>query len=887
MPGVIPGYNYDIFISYRQKDNKGEHWVSEFVESLKTELESTFKEEISVYFDINPHDGLLETHDVGESLKEKLKCLVFIPVISRTYCDPKSFAWEHEFRAFVEQASKDQFGLKVKLPNGNVASRVLPVQIHEINPDDRSEIEKVLGGIMRPVEFIYKEPGVNRPLRSNEEHPDNNLNKTLYRNQINKVANAIDEILTGLKNFQSAPTDEKIHVPQINEAEESQIDQVEKNRRARFSKSKIISGISLIVLALGAAVIILLVGPGKEKSINAMTYPVTVINENGEKEVRRVFKDEYIAKLAIFPFANEKSDPSSDWLQHGLMVGIGWDIDQFNYAFQRQGDHNALRLQEQIKYSKTNNLPYFLTGSFSESEGIYRVKSKLYETGSGSVIIERAVSGDDILAIIDTISLQVRRDLGISKKLLNSAPDLPVREHLTANPDAFRHFARAIFFNSELKIDSMLMENYNAIILDTTFSLALCYRAIVNHWFHKSQESAMQDINQAMRHRWRLTESNSTYTRIYNYTIHDELDKTIRLLEMQYELHPGKYDLLLELVYTYKENLMFQQYEKASLLLNKLLPDHPDYQILLADSYLLSGKYDEGLDLINELLKYSPEKIEALMKMGQLYLHKNEFQSAGRCYEKVILLQPESEKNLSKMLDHISYSQSRSSGTDYLESFIGCYKSDDYETSLTSLIHNHHLIIKARNQPPAINYPVSDNEFTTEDGVNILTFLRNDKGIVIKADYQKDGRSMGFFWKEDSLILRAIELLDGQDKIKALSAFREAYAVNDDHYYLANFIRHLEYITSDEYKSERNIQAAWCGNYSGIRIFMKNDILYYENNLKLIYKLLPVSSDQFISQSFYNRTFRIIMDKNKVKGVEILYTDGKREFFPKADQRLL
>ncbi len=76
MSSIIEGYNYDIFISYRQKDNKGDRWVSEFVEALKTELESTFKEEISVYFDINPHDGLLETHDVGASLKDKLKCLV-------------------------------------------------------------------------------------------------------------------------------------------------------------------------------------------------------------------------------------------------------------------------------------------------------------------------------------------------------------------------------------------------------------------------------------------------------------------------------------------------------------------------------------------------------------------------------------------------------------------------------------------------------------------------------------------------------------------------------------------------------------------------------------------------------------------------------------------
>ena len=199
MSSIIEGYNYDIFISYRQKDNKGERWVSEFVEALKTELESTFKEEISVYFDINPHDGLLETHDVDASLKDKLKCLVFIPIISRTYCDPKSFAWEHEFKTFVEQASKDLFGLKVKLPNGNVANRVLPVRIYNLNTSDIKQYESILGGFLRSVEFIYSEPGVNRPLKPDDDEKIN-LNKTKYRNQINKVANAINEIMLGLKN---------------------------------------------------------------------------------------------------------------------------------------------------------------------------------------------------------------------------------------------------------------------------------------------------------------------------------------------------------------------------------------------------------------------------------------------------------------------------------------------------------------------------------------------------------------------------------------------------------------------------------------------------------------------------------------------------------------
>ena len=41
MPAIIPGYEYDIFISYRQNDNKRDGWVSNFVEALKDELEAT------------------------------------------------------------------------------------------------------------------------------------------------------------------------------------------------------------------------------------------------------------------------------------------------------------------------------------------------------------------------------------------------------------------------------------------------------------------------------------------------------------------------------------------------------------------------------------------------------------------------------------------------------------------------------------------------------------------------------------------------------------------------------------------------------------------------------------------------------------------------------
>ena len=198
MASLIPGYEYDVFISYRQKDNKYDGWVTEFVENLKKELEAAFKEDISVYFDISPHDGLLETHDVDASLKEKFKCLIFIPIISRTYCDPKSFAWVHEFKAFLNLAKNDQFGLKVTLPGGNIANRVLPVRINDLDTADIKLFESAIGSALRSVDFVYKETGVNRQLRTKDDDIIKSPGQVLYRDQINKVALAIKDIIESM-----------------------------------------------------------------------------------------------------------------------------------------------------------------------------------------------------------------------------------------------------------------------------------------------------------------------------------------------------------------------------------------------------------------------------------------------------------------------------------------------------------------------------------------------------------------------------------------------------------------------------------------------------------------------------------------------------------------
>jgi hypothetical protein len=200
---IIADFDYDIHISFRYNDNKYDGWVSEFVEKLNQELSATLKDRLSIYFDINPEDKREAFQQEDGSFSHKIKSLIFIPVISQTYCDVNSSVWNNEFRLFQDGIKNDSIGSNIKLQNGNTASRVIPVKIHDIDTDDIKLLESALSGGLRSIDFIYREEGVNRPLRPIDDEKHANPLRPMYRNQINKLANAIKEIISGIKSHQN------------------------------------------------------------------------------------------------------------------------------------------------------------------------------------------------------------------------------------------------------------------------------------------------------------------------------------------------------------------------------------------------------------------------------------------------------------------------------------------------------------------------------------------------------------------------------------------------------------------------------------------------------------------------------------------------------------
>ena len=351
MPSILPGYEYDIFISYRQKDNNLDGWVTEFVNTLKNEIDATFKEDISIYFDENPHDGLLETHDVDLSLSDKVKALIFIPIVSQTYCDPNGFAWQKEFIAFRDFARKDKLGLDIKLNNGNVAKRILPVKIHEIDQADQQLYEEEIDGVMRSIDFIYKSPGVNRSLRSTEEHPENNVNKTIYRDQINKVANGIKEIIASVKNPSGIIREYKPEPPS----------------ETQMATSKKKFALPLIIVF---ALLLFIFKPWQSFTDSAS---LKLVNKS----------------IAVLPFKDLSPNQDKEYLGDGIAAEIINDLKTLagltvigqTSSFSFKGKNVDL-----ITIGKSLGVQYLLEGSIQQEGDIMRVSANLINSEDGSSI---------------------------------------------------------------------------------------------------------------------------------------------------------------------------------------------------------------------------------------------------------------------------------------------------------------------------------------------------------------------------------------------------------------------------------------------------------------------------------------------------------------------
>ncbi len=606
MASLVAGYEYDIFISYRQKDNKSDGWVTKFVNNLKVELESTFKEEISVYFDINPHDGLLETHDVDASLKEKLKCLIFIPIISQTYCDPKSFAWSHEFCAFNKIAKEDRFGRNLKLNNGNVASRILPVKIHDLDEEDKTLLENELGGVLRAVEFIFKSPGVNRPLTSNDKR-DENSNKTVYRDQINKVANAIKDIISSIKNPDAHPS-RSANLPTTT---------VQRNKKIRIA---LITLLMILILSV-----------------------YFLYSKVSSSAIEEVPSDKSIAVLS---FNDMSPGKDQEYLGDGMAEEIldelskikGLKVIGRTSSFSFKGKKIDLKA-----IGKALGASTILEGSVQKSGHKIRITAQLINARNDIDIWSEKYDRDleDIFSVQDDIADEIVQKL---KGTLFSNRSESKGKARTNNIEAYEMLLRARNFREKgVEWQKKALEYYQkAINLDPSFAQAYAELSEVywtcgylgisnkNESFSRAEESALRAIKLDER-------SYDGYNMLSFLNLTKDWDWQSSLKNYNKAVSVGL--PLPDRWHAYYQCFLFgcnnQIIKEAELMVEKD-PLSVDALVHLSRIYLIAKRYDDVIINARKALEISPNQTSILRQVGEAYLFLSRPDSALTYFQKLM-----------------------------------------------------------------------------------------------------------------------------------------------------------------------------------------------------------------------------------------------------------
>jgi TolB-like protein len=260
-------------------------------------------------------------------------------------------------------AIADPIGRDVKLASGNVCSRIIPVKIHDLDASDTELIEQEMGCRLRSIDFIYSSAGVNRPLKP-DDNPEKNLNKTFYRDQINKVANAIKEIIYGVHPDPRKRAVKSYHTGSAPEQARGSSEKLspEYVQKSLLSATTLLTGL-LIILLVAAGIIF---GPKMVKKL-----------KSGREETEIIKKT-----IAVLPVSNLSGNPGLDYIAEGIqddITGRLGSISGFNVrpkASTLQFGDSRESIQQIAKKLSVNNL---VESSIKGTEGKLQIEIRLIE----------------------------------------------------------------------------------------------------------------------------------------------------------------------------------------------------------------------------------------------------------------------------------------------------------------------------------------------------------------------------------------------------------------------------------------------------------------------------------------------------------------------------
>lgn len=650
------------------------------------------------------------------------------------------------------------------------------------------------------------------------------------------------------------------------------------HNRIELLKLKIVEKISIPFNLILSATLLILMFYGKDLGATTQTFKTQ--DEFGNLIEKEIAKDEFKAKIYLFSFKNKTGDSLLNWLQFGISRLIVYDISQDNSVLWTY-DRGLYSLGEMINIAKNEYWTYFATGEIQRKEGSYIIKTKLYSSEYGKLLQEREVRGENIFDICDSLSVFLKKDINVPKYYIQNSKDLPIKSIMTSNIKAYEAYIKARSYNNYQDWSGFILADS----LDPSFALNNYEYAynLFNNYLHYKE--ALIAIKKAMKYRVNVPDYLKMEIETLNFRLNNQNDKAIAYNELRVELNPEFSDGYLRLMTEYYRSGYYEKALKAVQNYYKI--EVTDNWAILDQVWLLKilNRNQEALNLIISYVDNYPNDPMGVLWLGDIYLSLGNLKKAEEIFTKASLLEPDNN-TIHSILRHIKYlAENGKKDLRYLNQFIGEFRhgSSQYEEEI--IVKNGKLFKKDFKRGLSQLYPINDSTFVFIRLFNryqrlaVCTFSKNNDGKYYKYQFRYDNSvsSPGFYpllYSINQEIRNAENLLlENQDKA-ALDSYEIALKNNPGHHFLNEFINHLKFKKTNAYNLLYAELNGFSLNYNNQRITCEDGQLFFwqiGNGLK--FKMLPISSEEFIIQEKWLAKIKLIKDDGKITGFELSYSE--------------
>ena len=594
-----------------------------------------------------------------------------------------------------------------------------------------------------------------------------------------------------------------------------------KDSAGRINYRKPIIYTSVIILCIAITYLVYIV--------TKPTVQITLKDDSGKKEKVEVYRESYIHKVLITTFKPENnSDSNYFWFKFAIPDGIRDDLSQFNYMepFLTSKENK----QERIDLSARTKSRYYITGTYRAEDKIIYIKPEIVKGDNGITVASGMFIGDNLFSLLDSVSVFIRYNIGINHKLLSKYPDLQVSELTTHNLEAYEYYIYEKFSGIFKKERKHFGNALKALELDSTFAQAAYVYADFAYCFaFQTNPVAEKFIKQACRHNNKMPWIWKVKANGLAYLISGDSEKRIELYELQSQ-NKLTWKILVELRDVYFQSLRYRDCLKLSKKLYRIDRGNSETHRKILSSYLYINEPSKGIRFAKKLIRKDPDSPASYIFLGKYYLRQNKLEDARNSFERAILINPNWLPN--KMyLAHIDYIINKPGYKKRINTMTGTFISQENGKQLKYFMLNGHLSRQTNTSAARLIYPVSDTSHITDDAFRTVFYSFSAEGDVVKIkDVPYIMYAQTIFWKSDSLISCSIDLLASGQLTESLETFRSAFEKHPDHFYLGNYIKHIEYILDEKEETIPGETGKYEGFYLEPDEFM-NRYYYLRNNV--------------------------------------------------------